>query len=388
VRESHGGITTLKPLFDPRPEQEFYLRIDEQERRFRVIEHPKAPGFAHAMEGSEAKVYRVKGLEAGSHEYALKIMKFRHQDRDFEQTCNELNRLKTIPGLRVCERRCLSPSGEGESIGRYRDLRYAILMPWIHGLSWFDILVLGKEGQSTLDKYRAFRLAYNLAAILSNLEAAGIAHCNLSAGNVIIDVDPNRLQIELIGVEDIYVRGFHQPRCKTLGKPGYQHRTDTQGQWHAQGDRFAGAILLCEMLGWYDDKVRAISYGETYFKPDELQSDRSQRLEVLTEAVSRHDNDLVEMLRRVWESTTLDECPSLNEWNQILNWVKLKKYVEFGEPIGPAIGLPSSPIRDLLTNEPADARGGEPATELVEWEPLKWEPPKRTGDVVVWEQPE
>jgi hypothetical protein len=379
-------------LFDPQPAQEFYLRIDEQERGFQVIEHPKAPGFAHAMEGAKAKVYRVKGLESSSHEYALKVMKFGQQDHELEQICNELNKLKTIPGLKVCERQCLSPSGAEEPIGRYRNFRNAILMPWIHGLSWFDILGLGKEGQNTLDKYRAFRLAYNLAAILSNLEAAGIAHCDLSAGNVIIDIDPKRLQIELIGVEDIYVRGFQQPRCKPLGTPGYQHRTSTQGQWHAQGDRFAGAILLCEMLGWYDDTVRAVSYGETYFKPDELQSDRSQtesqRSEALTEAVSGHDNDLAEMLRRAWESTTLDECPSLNQWNRALNWVKLKKYVEFGKPTGPAIGWPSSPTRDPLTKEPTDASGGEPATEPVEWEPLERELPKRPRDPVMWEQPE
>ena len=58
-----------------------------------------------------------------------------------------------------------------------------------------------------------------------------------------------------------------------------------QREWHAQGNRFAGGILLGGMLGGYDDTVRAVYYGETYLDPNKLQSNECRRLEVLSKAV-------------------------------------------------------------------------------------------------------
>jgi hypothetical protein len=163
--------------------------------------------------------------------------------------------------------------------------------------------------KNTLDKDGAFRLAYNLAAVLSNLEKAGIGHCDLTAGNVMVDADPKKLQIELVDVDDIFAPGVEQPKYVPSGTTGYQHPTSTQREWHAQGNRFAGGILLGGMLGGYDDTVRAVYYGEIYFDPNKLQSNGCRRLEVLSKAVFRHDNGLVDMLRRAWESTTLEESP-------------------------------------------------------------------------------
>ena len=283
-----------------------------------------------------------------------------------------------MPGMVVCERNCLSPSKAADAIKQYPNLKYAILMPWVEGLSWFDVLSLRKNGQSILDKAGSLRLAANLAAVLSRLEALGIAHCDLSAGNIMLDPDPKNLQVELIDVEDLFAPGFQQPSYPPLGTPGYQHRTSNQGQWHNKADRFAAAVLLAEMLGWYDNTVRTISYGETYFEPSELQSSGCQRFDVLRKAISAHDKDLPKMLECAWKSTALDECPSLKEWNQTLSRIK------FGGETISASDTKSPPLWESIQHDPPNIDWKQPAPRLGD--SVQWELPNGGGSPVTWDQ--
>lgn len=355
------------PPFDPEPEETFSLRIDAQERNFRALRNPLAPTYAHSMEGGKARVYKIESLDAGSHIYALKVMKSKHRDPGLEQTCNNLDKLKDIAGLDVCERACLSPSRARDTISRFGNLEYSILMPWIQGKSWADVLEMAKKGQNILDKDGSILLASNFANVLAKLEANSIAHCDLSAGNIIIDPDPTKLQIELIDVEDLFALGFAQPAYLPLGTPGYQHKTSGAGQWHARGDRFAGAILLSEMLGWYDDTVRSTSYGESYFDSAELQSANCRRLDLLIISISRHSNDLATLLKRAWSSANLDDCPAISEWDQTMKKIRLGKYVVFEEPLKPTIGAKSPPIWTPLLKEPPKIEWEQNKPNLDEW---------------------
>jgi hypothetical protein len=306
-------------LFDPKPDEEFSLSIDGQEERFRAVANPNANDFVHAMEGAKGTVYRIRSLESDGHDRALKVMKPKYRRSELGQICNNLAELKSIPGLKVCERQCLSPSYAPDVIEQYRNLQYAILMPWIQELSWLDILLLERDKPSLLEVRGSLRLACNLAAVLFTLELLGIAHCDLSASNVMVACDPDKLQIELIDVEYIYVPGFQQPIYRPLGTPGYQHRVSAKGHWGSISDRFAGAIILAEMLGWHDEEVRNISFGESYFAPAELQTNECRRFNVLADVIARHDDCLAALLERAWKSAQLYECPSLDEWNQTLN---------------------------------------------------------------------
>ena len=96
----------------------------------------------------------------------------------------------------------LSPSGEQGFVGHHENLRYSILKPRIRELWWLDILGLRKKEQNTPGKDRTFRLAYSLAAFLSNLKAARMPHCVLSTGNVMVAANPRKLQIEFPGFEE------------------------------------------------------------------------------------------------------------------------------------------------------------------------------------------
>lgn len=95
------------PVFEPAANEQFHIRIHSRERHFQALEHPRAPGFAHAMEGGKAFVYRIKELNPSGGEYALKVMKAKHRDPSLEEICNKLDGLKSAPGLGVCERSCL-----------------------------------------------------------------------------------------------------------------------------------------------------------------------------------------------------------------------------------------------------------------------------------------
>jgi hypothetical protein len=94
-----------KSSFDPQPEEELTLQVDKQQKRFRAMEHPKAPGFVKAKEGTKAKVYSVEAVDAGRHEYVLKVVKSEHQSPRLEQNYANLEGLKTTSRLEVGERK-------------------------------------------------------------------------------------------------------------------------------------------------------------------------------------------------------------------------------------------------------------------------------------------
>jgi tRNA A-37 threonylcarbamoyl transferase component Bud32 len=307
------------PDFTPRPNEPFETVIDNHRALFQVVEHPNAPGVTHSMKAGKATVYHLKDVDSGE-EYALKVMKHRYRVPSLEEVCRQLDALKTLPGLMVCERRCLSPTSAPLTLQQYENLTYAILMPWMQGKSWFDFMQIGKRDGATMSQQRSLLLACNFARILARLEHQGIAHCDLSPANMILN--ERTLQAELIDVEDIYGPGFAQPDFISKGTECYQHHTSQAGQWGPDVDRFAAAILISEILGWYDPDVVAASAEESYFDSAELQTDNCGRLETLSWAVARHGAAAAELLEHAWGSDTFAECPTLNDWAQTLDDIK------------------------------------------------------------------
>ena len=116
-------------------------------------------------------------------------------------------------------------------------------------------------------------------------------------------------------VEQIFGPGLTRPEVLTSGSPGYaQHRGISGDVWESRADRFAGAVLIAEMLGWCDARVRDIAWGETYFDPDETQTD-SERYRVLLEVLrDRWGSAVPAVFQRAWESEVLADCPTFGEW--------------------------------------------------------------------------
>jgi tRNA A-37 threonylcarbamoyl transferase component Bud32 len=351
--------------FDVTAGEQFCLEIEARTIDFIAREHPNAPGMAHAVEGGKATVFRVTDT-ATRKDYALKVMRMQHRDPELVAVCERQRALRAARGLAACDRICLTQTTAAGSLQRYHDLEYAILMQWMTGRTWFDAV----KSRAGLARDQSLRLALRLASVLQQLERHQLAHCDISGGNVIFDAAT--LDVELIDVEDMYGPGFARPRAVPAGTQGYQHRTSASGQWCAEGDRFAGAVLLAEMLGWCDRGVRAAAWGESYFDPAELQLD-CERYALLRAALDAHGAALGALLDRAWRSADLAQCPSLADWHFHLQRLAPRD-AEASAVVGwPAIAMPL---------EPRPAPSGTGFTPLPETISVD-RPPGWTGPIAV-----
>ena len=277
------------------------LSIDGVEYTF--APHPAVPSLVWAQEGRHATVYRVQDKREA---YGLKVFRpaFRHPG--LITTAESLWTYHELPGMLVCKQAVITREGFPELVGQYEDLDYAMVMPWIDGDTWFD--ALGNHQRLTLDQSRA--LAESMAWVLYALELNQLAHCDLSSG---ID------SIHLVDVEDLYSPWLEPPPMLPAGSAGYQHKeSPTGGQWGPVGDRFAGVVLMAEMLGWAHPDVRKAAWGESYFAPDELQQS-SERFDILLKALKIYHPGFAETFEQAWRSDRLEDCPPLKTWYDLLD---------------------------------------------------------------------
>jgi len=331
-------------------------------REYRFSPHPVVPSLVWGQEGRHAIVYR---LQSNGDAYALKVFRpaFRHDG--LLTTAGALWTYRELPGMRVCQQTVITRDTHPELVSQYEDLNYAMLMPWIDGETWFDFLQNRKK--VSLEQSRL--LAESMAWVLYALELNQLAHCDLSSGNVI--VTPDMLQLQLVDVEDLYSPWLIPPPMVPAGSIGYQHREVAQtGQWGPLGDRFAGAVLLAEMLGWAHPQVRKAAWGESFFAPDELQQD-SERYKLLRKVLRIYDPGFAEAFEQAWRSRSLEECPPLKTWYDLLDSLPREPVVSWA-PINPRefeeaeAGTPK-PARSRASASRSAAQKGHtiPATQVT-----------------------
>jgi len=199
-----------------------------------------------------------------------------------------------------------------------------VLMPWIEGPTWMEVMLRGDPGSHPLTAQQGLTLAHSLTETLVGMEERRVAHCDLSGPNVMLPaLFPSPAggrraggegKIALVDVEQFYGPGLARRGLLPGGSPGYAHKTAPQGLWSATADRFAGAVLLAEMLGWCDERVREAAWGESYFDPAEIQQE-SARYHILVQVLRERWGDSVATLfSRAWRSETLADCPSFGKW--------------------------------------------------------------------------
>jgi hypothetical protein len=297
---------------------------------YRIAEHPAAPGIPYGQEGRAGIVYQLlpspTGRGAGGEgAMALKVFRARFRTPALVSQAEKLAAFADLPGLTVCRRTVLTPQRNADLLRREPDLTYAVLMPWIEGPTWTEVMLEKRPltPQQALDLARAF------ADILSRMEQNGIAHCDLSGPNVLLpmlaqptaDRRPQTAYrppsaVELVDVEGLYAPGLPRPEALPSGSSGYAHRTAREGLWGPTADRFAGAVLLAEMLGWGDESVREACYGETYFDPAEMQQD-TPRYRTLMAALARHyGQPVADLFERAWRAKPWPTAPpSASGWS-------------------------------------------------------------------------
>lgn len=325
-----------------------------------IGEHPAAPGLAYAQAGRQGIVYQLIPHDGDMQEMkALKVFFPKYRIPAMVYQSEQLDAYSALPGLSVCKRHILTPEKNGGIIQAHTDLLYAVLMPWVHGPTWLDIIA----AQRALTRRESLELATSLAQICSGMEQKGLAHCDLSAPNVLLpffsEVNKHRngSKIELVDVEQMYSPKLDRPDVLLAGSPGYAaHRTVQSGLWSAYADRFAGAVILAEMLGWSDDRVIGRAWGESYFDQHEMQT-ACERYGLMKRSLEeRWGTKIAELFVRAWESQDLSSCPTFGEWLIILSSVSADEPVAVQPQ--PAGGTPEG----RLESEPA---GQDPVPPLT-----------------------
>ncbi|CAM4339491.1 hypothetical protein [Paenibacillus tarimensis] len=291
---------------------------------YRIAPHPAFYDMPYGQEGRQGTVYKLISVQDGQSK-ALKVFRaaFRHPANVY--VSEQLASIARVEGLQVCERTVLTPQNNMELLGTYPDLLYAVLMPWIKGPTWTDILL--EQGDFGADT--SLHTARSLAEVLSYMEQRGLAHCDLSGPNVMIpgllhDITPAvKSWVQLIDIEQIYASQLDKPEHLSKGSPGYASiRPGHQPVWNKYADRFAGGVLVAEMLAWFDPDIRSLSWGESYFDPERMQEDE-ERAELLTEVLRRtYGSEVAALFRQVWDSDDLLRCPTFGEWYITLSLIK------------------------------------------------------------------
>ncbi|MGF1507319.1 MAG: hypothetical protein ACFB51_19665 [Anaerolineae bacterium] len=330
------------PDFNPQPNET--ITIGGQD--YTVAPHPAVPAFAFGQEGRKAYVFH---LVTGGEKYALKKFKPAYRVPELVTVNDELAQFARWRGLEVANRRCLTADNYSDVLATYPDLEYAVLMPWITGSTWYDLVI----AMTPLTRLEALTFATGMVDVLAGLEEAGLAHCDIAAANVIIN--PTTGQVHLIDIEDIYAPGFQPPAALPAGTDGYAHKTTSGGQWGPHAARFAGAVITAEMLAWHDQRIRKASEEEHYFKASEMQQDTADYC-LMLEVLGAVDERLAELFTQAWESETLADAPGMRAWQEVLQEVqhreKVASVASSWRPIVPGGGQPEQPEAEEETPEP------------------------------------
>jgi hypothetical protein len=281
---------------------------------YHIAEHPAAPGMPYGQEGRQAVVYQLVAPDGVKQ--ALKVFKPRYRVPSLVTLSGHLSPLSGLPGLQVCHRTVLTARRHLDLLRQHSDLTYAVLMPWIEGPTWMEVLL----DRRPLPPEQSLQLARSFADVLAGMEERGLAHCDLSGSNVLLPAlahrtfSPQQLAIELVDVEQIFGPDLRRPEALPGGSPGYAHSTAGQGLWGSAMDRFAGAVLLAEMLAWCDERVRETAWGESYFDADEMQQDCERARAVSCALRERWGAEPASLFEQAWQSDSLVGCATFGEW--------------------------------------------------------------------------
>ncbi len=280
---------------------------------YRVAEHPALRGIPYVQRGARGFVIQL--IAPNADRMALKYFKLKYRVPALVHVTEALKQYASLPGLRAAQRTVFTRQTYPDLLARYPALEYGVLMPWLPGVTWYDIVTT----KSMLLPHESLKLAQVTSEILSDFEEHHLAHCDIAGANVIVDRKTS--QIELVDIEEMYGNGLPQPVDLPAGQDGYQHRTGRQqGQWNAEGDRFGTAVLLAEMLGWADGRIRQNSADEHYFSSAEMQDPDSPRYRLLYEVLrDGYSPTVAAPFEQAWRSASLADCPPLSSWRDTLD---------------------------------------------------------------------
>lgn len=350
---------------------------------YSVEGHPLIANMPYGQEGRQGTVYRLLRLDTHTL-WALKVFRPSFRFPALVQQAEVLASYAAMSGLQVCERTVLTPQHHFELISKHPELLYAVLMPWMDGPTWMDVLL----DEQVPDQLMLVESAESLASLLSQMEQNGIAHGDLSAANIILPrwLGADLPAIALVDMEQMYAPGLNRPHVMPSGSPGYARSKGQAPEWNPAMDRYAGGLLITEMLVWHDSRIRAAAWGESYLDPECMGHDKD-RINLLLQVLSELYQDRISYLfQRVWTSTDNTQCPTFAEWEVAIRQYRLQD----DYPIQTAMVPPSSDAREDIQQVVSDelissteVAGSQPANSFLQ----AAEPEERAAISINKEQP-
>jgi hypothetical protein len=354
----------MSPDFEPNPRDS----IDLFGQEHLVQPHPQVPYMPYSQEAGRAVVYQLVNQRGEFR--ALKVFRQKYRNHALIDSVQKLRGVENFRGLRAAQRQVVEPSDPAAQ--KYRNLSYAMLMPWINGKTWFDILHHARTQRYYLHdsfdvrRSSAIRLCDCFLEVMEGLETNKVAHTNISPGNVMIEIDP--IDVQLVDIEDIYIPGAPVPFEPRRGLKGYRHLKDSEGEllWRAEGDRYAGAVLAAEMIILANLELGRKATDEGYFTDHRGTSIGVARYREAQAWLNTTAPEFAKVFERSWLAESLQECPTFSELRMPIK--KLADSVT-RQSTEPGTISPLPPPRRYDT----EVQGGR-----VAWKP--WEPlPGRTA---------
>ncbi|WP_298818551.1 serine/threonine protein phosphatase [Chloroflexus sp.] len=338
----------------------FQPAIDEQLEidgvNYQVCAHPALPGQAFIQEGQTGRVVQ---LRATGGFVALKVQTQIH-DQALIDHAQQLQSISVIPGLQAARRIIITAANQSTLVAKHPELNYAILMPWVYGPPWQELI----RHHRPLSPIQSLTLARALAHLLAEIEQRGLVHGDLQAAHVMLPglIDPGAAApVALVDLETMHGVGIHRLALPAPASP-YQHPVAAQG---LSIDRFGGALLILELLGWCEEDVRAAAEPDSFFATTDLLKP-TERYQLLHAALARRWGiGPAQMLERLWQSDTPMKCPQFKDWLAILPPLAMAA----SEPLpttAPAL-LTIDPVGQLIDNATRLHQQGQPAQALHEY---------------------
>ena len=123
--------------FEPKPGMSVKLLNGESIEFVPLAVSGPASVFVYAEAGKEGIVYKVL---KNKKQYALKVFYPEYQDKRLIKNTEKLSQFKTLKGLLVTDRTVINKKYFPELINISPELNYSVLMPWIQGTVWGNLM--------------------------------------------------------------------------------------------------------------------------------------------------------------------------------------------------------------------------------------------------------
>jgi serine/threonine protein kinase len=282
--------------------------------KFIVQPHPVHPHIPYSSDAGKGTVYQLRDARGEYH--ALKIFHKKFRTARLLDSIKHLRQLENFPGLRAAKRQVVPP--ENSAAQHCHDLRYAMLMAWIQGKTWFDVLQAARHG-ANLNLYNATHLGARFLSIMERIEATGFAHTDISPGNVI--VEPATTDVQLLDLEDLYVPGTPPPAQRNKGSTGYRHHSGDNGKstWCAEGDRYATAVMVAEFLVLANPQLARLATDEGFFAGHCRDNNGMERYNISKDWLKHNAPEFATLFERAWFAETLAQCPRIGELHRAVS---------------------------------------------------------------------